>query len=73
MFFDSKMLLIQKFKSIARAANLIIDQRNLFGKKPFSWAQGDRKWAIGDPEKHENPYKTRGWSKKVDPFAIKNH
>ena len=25
------------------------------------------------PEKHENPYKTKGLSKKADPFAIKNH
>ncbi len=47
--------------------------KKLFWQKTFSWAQGDRKWAIGDPEKHETPYKTRGLSKKVDPLAIKNH
>ena len=57
---------------MARAGSLIIDQMNFFGKKTFLGLKGTEMehWR---PEKYENPYKTKDLSKKVVPFAIKNH
>ena len=49
----------------------VLNEVVLKKKKPFSWPQRDRKWAIGDPRKHGNTYKTKDLNKKAVPFAMK--
>ena len=63
-----KAFLIQKFKSIARAGNLIIDKKTIFAKKPLFRAQKDPKWTLGDPKTHKNLHETKVLSKMSPSF-----